>query len=254
MRIPRRRQALSPCFPPRLPNLLQVRIVAAMNTLAEKVAGSLSALETLLDRAAPGHMAVAWTGGKDSTVALALWREALARRGLGPLRAVSIDTGCKFAEIVAFRDKLAVDWQLDLTIARPAVDLASYPLARDKVSCCRDLKITPLRRALEQEHIAVLITGLRGDEHASRAALPFLEKRDDPPHVRAHPLLDWTEMDIWGFTHERGLPFCTLYEQGYRSLGCMPCTSLPTDPADERSGRDQDKERNLERLHSLGYF
>jgi phosphoadenosine phosphosulfate reductase len=61
----------------------------------------------------------------------------LARRGLGPLRAVSIDTGCKFAEIVAFRDKLAVDWQLDLTIARPAVDLASYPLAQDKVSCCR---------------------------------------------------------------------------------------------------------------------
>lgn len=225
-----------------------------MNSLAEKVADSLSALETLLDRAEPRRIAVAWTGGKDSTVSLALWREVLERRGLSPLRAVSIDTGCKFPEIVAFRDRLAVDWHLDLAIARPGVDLAAYPVAVDKVACCRDLKITPLRTALETQGLAVLITGLRGDEHASRATLPFLEERGDPPHVRAHPLLEWTEMDIWAFTHERGLPFCPLYERGYRSLGCIPCTTLPTDPAEERSGRDPDKERNLERLHSLGYF
>jgi phosphoadenylylsulfate reductase (thioredoxin) (EC 1.8.4.8) len=229
-------------------------MVPAMNSLSEKVTAGRAALEGLLTRAEPGRVAVAWTGGKDSTVALALWREVLESRGLGPLRALNLDTGLKFPEIIAFRDRLAGEWGLELTIVRPEVDLSSYPVARDKVACCRDLKIAPLSRALREADIAVLITGLREDEHAARAGLPFLEERADPPHLRANPLADWTEMDIWAHILERGLPYCDLYLQGYRSLGCMPCTHLPTDPADERSGRDQDKERHMAELRSLGYF
>ncbi|WP_461211504.1 phosphoadenosine phosphosulfate reductase family protein [Desulfocurvus sp. DL9XJH121] len=224
-------------------------------SLAQKEAAALAAIDQAFAAAGPGGLAVAWTGGKDSTLVLALVRERLA--ALAPwerVRAVSVDTGCKFPEIVAFRDRLAREWDLDLTIARPGVDLASYPLAVDKVSCCRDLKIRPLARALDEMGVAVLLTGLRADEHPSRASRPPAEAVDEPPHVRVHPILRFTEMDVWAYHADRDLPHCGLYAQGYRSLGCVPCTAKVAGPGPERAGRDADKEAKLETLRSLGYF
>jgi phosphoadenosine phosphosulfate reductase len=206
--------------------------------------------------------AVAYTGGKDSGVVLHQWRTVLAEQGLGPLRAISVDTGLKFPQVTAFRDKLADDWGVELTLARPAVDLASYPVAQDKLACCRDLKIIPLHSALAGTGTNLLFSGIRRDEHPSRAGRPYLEARAAtdiaPAHWQANPILDWTEMDIWAFITGLGLPYCELYHEGYRSLGCMPCTKpcegcVLGDDA-ERAGRDQDKERQLEALTSLGYF
>lgn len=223
-----------------------------MQPLATLVDATLAELNALLASNDPERIAVAWTGGKDSTVALFLWRSLLRGRGLGRARALNLDTGLKFPEIVAFRDRLAEEWDIDLHIARPEVDLASYPVARDKVACCNALKITPLHKALRNQGISVLITGLRRDENTARARLAFQEEHLEPPHLRANPLAAWTEMDVWAFIMERGLPYCSLYDAGYRSLGCRPCTRL--DLTSERSGRDQDKEQRMEELRSLGYF
>ena len=223
-----------------------------MQTLSRLVDATLDDLSTLLASNDPGRIAVAWTGGKDSSVALFLWRSLLRARGLGRARALNLDTGLKFPEINAFRDRISEEWDIDLHIARPEKDLSAYPVARDKLACCQDLKIEPLHKALRGQGISVLITGLRRDEHEARARLPFLEERLEPPHLRANPLAAWTEMDVWAFTLERGLPYCSLYDAGYRSLGCRPCTRL--DLTGERSGRDQDTERRMEELRSLGYF
>jgi len=225
--------------------------------LADKLARSRALLAAL-----PAHLgfmsiAVAYTGGKDSGVALALWREALAGKP-GGIQALSVDTGLKFPQVTAFRDGLCADWNVSLTIARPKVDLAAYPVAQDKVSCCRDLKITPLNRAIRETGVLALITGLRRDEHPSRALRPYAERRpatqDCPEHWQINAILDWTEMDVWAFITGGALPYCELYHEGYRSLGCMPCTRPAGADADERAGRDPDKERQLEILKGLGYF
>ncbi|MGE4296423.1 MAG: phosphoadenosine phosphosulfate reductase family protein [Desulfovibrionaceae bacterium] len=209
------------------------------------------------DAARRGGVAVAWTGGKDSTLVLALWRQWLAAEGLAgdiPLVALSLDTGCKFPEVMVFRDQVAHEWGVALHVARPAVDVAAYPVAEDKVACCGDLKIAPLKAAVTALGIEVLFTGLRRDEHPSRAVRPWLESRLDPAYHMAHPILECTEMDVWAATMEAGLPYCGLYDAGYRSLGCMPCTTAPAGADGERAGRDQGKERKLALLHSLGYF
>ncbi len=220
-------------------------------TLDQKVARSAEILAQLLKMYGPEAVAVAWTGGKDSTVALRLWKDCLDRMNLGPFRALSVDTGLKFPEVIKLRDELASEWGVDLTLARPEIDLKGYPVAVDKVACCRDLKIMPLNRAIARTGIKALITGLRGDEHSSRRGLRAFEEREG--HLQCNPLLEWTEMDVWAFTSGRGIRFCELYGKGYRSLGCMPCTRPATGPK-ERSGRDRDKEKNMGLLRSMGYF
>ena len=250
--------------------------------LADKLARSRAVLAAVRQAFAPAQTAVAYTGGKDSGVALHLWREALAAAGSGsgydsgqlradsPLRAISIDTGCKFPQVTAFRDRLCTDWNVALTIARPrfgllGADLAAYPVAVDKVSCCRDLKIAPLCQALADTDTQALLTGIRRDEHPSRQARQYAELRlaitdggdggpTCPEHWQVNPLLDWTELDIWAFITGEGLPYCELYHEGYRSLGCVPCTRPAGSDDSERAGRDPDKERQLETLKSLGYF
>jgi phosphoadenosine phosphosulfate reductase len=246
--------------------------------LAEKLARARAVLEGVLAATGGAAVAAAFTGGKDSSVVLALWRAALAQAGaqagsavsplaVSPLAAstlavsplaVSVDTGLKFPQVTAFRDRLCADWGVRLVVARPQVDVAAYPVAEDKLACCRDLKIAPLGRALRENGVGVLLTGLRRDEHPSRAHRPYAERREateaTPAHWQVNPILDWTEMDVWAFLTGEALPYCELYHEGYRSLGCMPCTKPAGHDADERAGRDQEKERQLNVLKGLGYF
>jgi phosphoadenosine phosphosulfate reductase len=135
-------------------------------------------------------------------------------------------------------------------IIRPEVELDRYPLAVDPVACCGDLKIRPLNAAIARLAIPALLTGVRADENPDRAARPWLEDHGD--HFRALPILEWTELDIWTFMVRGKIPWCTLYDHGYRSLGCVPCTSRAGHG--ERSGRDGRKEERMGQLRSLGYF
>ncbi|PTN34471.1 phosphoadenosine phosphosulfate reductase family protein [Desulfonatronum sp. SC1] len=224
--------------------------------LHEIILHSRRILEQVLAAHGPEQTAVAWTGGKDSTVVLWLWRSLLRERGMAPCRAVNLDTGLKFPEVLELRDQVAREWEIDLHVQRPYISLDDYPVAQNKLACCRDLKILPLQQAVGDLHLSALLTGLRRDESPSRCDRQPVEPRESPDHLQVNPILDWTEMDIWACIMEQGLPYCTLYAQGYRSLGCMPCTVAPDQAAGggERSGRDQDKERQLETLRSLGYF
>ena len=225
-----------------------------MQTLDERIRATEGLLADLADSVDLSRVRVAWTGGKDSTVVLFIWKALLDHRGAGPVRAINLDTGCKFPEILAFRDRLAGEWGVDLFVARPAVSLDGYPLAEDPVACCGELKVAPLKAALRTTGAIRLITGIRRDEHPDRAGREPLEEREDPAHTLVNPLLDWSEMDVWAFHDRFGLPHCELYDQGYRSLGCRPCTAAPGAGEGERSGRNRDKEQVLSRLTSLGYF
>jgi phosphoadenosine phosphosulfate reductase len=218
--------------------------------LAEKIHLARERMRGALERFGPGTT-VGWTGGKDSTVVLALWRDVLDERGCASmLRALNLDTGCKFPEVLEFRDRLAREWGVEVEVVRPGVDLARYPLAVDPVRCCGDLKIRPLNEAVSRLGIPALLTGVRADENPDRAERPWFEEHGD--HVRILPILEWTELDVWTFLVREGIPWCSLYDQGYRSLGCIPCTSRSG--RGERSGRDAAKEERMGQLRSLGYF
>lgn len=236
----------------------------AQAPLDAKLERSRHILDTLLASTGltPRQMAVAYTGGKDSGVVLHLWRVALSAAGTGPLRAISVDTGLKFPQVTAFRDKHCDDLGVELTLARPQADIATYPVGQDKLTCCGDLKITPLGEALRGTKTSALLVGIRRDEHPTRAGRPYAELRAQtamtPEYWQVNPILDWTEMDIWAFITGQGLPYCGLYHQGYRSLSCMPCTKpcegCVLGDANERQGRDQGKEQQMDALKSLGYF
>ncbi len=236
-----------------------------LQALADQVFDQFSTLITghaagrfpVLSRRTP--FAVAWTGGKDSTVLLHLWKLYLAElpeERRPELVALNIDTGCKFPEVIAFRDRLIEEWGLRCIVVRPEVALEGYPLAVDVTACCAALKIAPLARALAEHEVGVLFCGLRRDEHPGRAERKWLEEREQPHHWQCNPLLDWTELDVWAWIMDQGLPYCELYDQGYRSLGCRPCTAAPGSESGqgERGGRDQRKEAQLDALRSLGYF
>ncbi|WP_027723238.1 phosphoadenosine phosphosulfate reductase family protein [Maridesulfovibrio zosterae] len=228
----------------------EISVTSPLDAKVTHTAGLMSGLLEMYD---PSHIAVAWTGGKDSTVVLALWREVLKSREIDTPFAVSIDTGVKFPEVMSFRDRLAHEWGVEVKIIRPELDIADYPVAVDPVKCCSDLKIQPLQRAIEKFEIDLLITGIRRDEHPSRANRNYIEVRTDPDHTLFNPILEWTEMDIWSFITMHQIPHCELYNIGYRSLGCKPCTML-AGGGNEREGRSAEKEKNLKLLTSLGYF
>lgn len=227
--------------------------MSSIYTLEDKLGFSMALLAEALERAGDGLSVVAWTGGKDSSVALRLWMELLRERDAGMPVALSIDTGLKFPEVISFRHAMAREWGVRVIEAGPE-PRATAPVSEDRLECCRLLKIEPLRAAVAANGIKMLVTGIRRDEHPSRRDREAFESRRNPDYLQVSPLIEWTEMDIWSYIASRELPYCQLYDRGYRSLGCAPCTALPGPDRNERSGRDERKESCLTDLHHLGYF
>jgi sulfate adenylyltransferase subunit 2 len=265
-----------------------------------------------------------WSIGKDSTVMLWLARKAFF--GHVPFPLVHIDTAFKIPEMIAYRDRLAAEWNLNLIYGQNVEALRAkrtFPDGTiDRIACCGALKTEALKKTLSgewprwrfnhatktyevdrnTEPYTGVIAGVRADEEGSRSKERYFSPRnrestwdvgDQPPefwnqyktefapgtHVRVHPLLDWTELNIWEYIEREAIPTVSLYYnhgdgKRYRSLGCYPCTfpveSDARNPAEiiaelrtgkfanvaERSGRAQDKDDGggLETLRRDGYM
>ncbi|MCD6110518.1 MAG: sulfate adenylyltransferase subunit 2 [Thermoplasmata archaeon] len=242
-------------------------------------------------------IAALWSIGKDSTTLVWLIRKAFY--GKVPFPVVHIDTSYKFKEIYAFREKWAKEWNLKLIVGRneEAIKAGMGP-ERGKLQCCTALKTDALKMTIDKYGFKALLLGIRRDEHGIRAKERYFSPRnrefqwnykDQPPelwdqyktkqegeeHIRVHPLLHWTELDIWNYIKREGIPVVELYfakgGRRYRSIGCEPCCSpipsdadtidkiveeLKTTKISERSGRAQDKERAymMQKLRALGYM
>lgn len=223
----------------------------SLTTLNDKVAKSREVLKEALERF-PGKIALAWTGGKDSTTSMHLLRDISG--GRVPIPVLNIDTSVKFKEIYEFRDRIAGEWDLDLRIERNDAALEEIRIAKNKEECCLRLKAEVIAQAMVKYGWEALITGLRWDEQPDRAQVDYFVPYDTPPHVRVQPILHFTELDIWQYIKNNDVPYCVLYKKGYRSLGCEPCTKLGRAGRDERAGRDQSKEEIMKRLRAMGYF
>jgi len=270
------------------------------------------------------NLGMLWSIGKDSTVLLWLARKAFF--GHVPFPLIHIDTSFKIPEMIAYRDRLALEWGIEIIfgINEEAIkNKHTYPDgAVDRITCCRLLKTEALKHTLSgawpryylnhetkqyevyknTEPFTGIIAGVRADEEGSRSKERYFSPRDrenlwdlgdQPPefwnqfktefppgtHVRIHPLLDWTELNIWEYIEREKIPTVSLYYNHgdgtrYRSLGCYPCTFPITSSSRtvreiieelrsgqlkniaERSGRAQDKDDGggLETLRREGYM
>jgi sulfate adenylyltransferase subunit 2 len=240
-------------------------------------------------------IALLWSLGKDSNVMIWLARKAFF--GRVPFPAMHVDTGKKFPEMYAFRERYAKEWNLDLILEScPPIDSVDPTLPPAARSAAR--KTEGLKLALAKHGFDGLIAGIRRDEEATRAkervfsprgAEGIWDVRDQPPefwnhfnaspppgaHLRIHPILHWTEADIWAYTQRENIPIIPLYlsQNGkrYRSLGDQDITfpiasdasnieeilaELETTTVSERSGRamDHESEDAFERLRTAGYL
>jgi phosphoadenosine phosphosulfate reductase len=191
---------------------------------------------------------IAWTTGKDSTAILHLIKETFGKVSMPVLHG---DTTVKFKEIYDFRDKIAEQWGLNLIVVKPEIP-EGFEIASDREKCCHLLKTIPMQKKIKELGLEAVIVGIRWDEQKARAYEDYFSYRKN--HCRIHPILHWTEEDVWRYTKERNVPVNPLYEKGYRSLGCEPCTKPTPEGGTERSGRSQDKEKIMERLRALGYW
>ena len=242
------------------------------------------------------NLGMLWSIGKDSTVLLWLARKAFY--GHVPFPLIHIDTTYKIPEMIEWRDNLAKELNFNLVVATNEKALAEgmHP-DRGRIECCTALKTEGLEIALKERAYEGIIAGVRADEEGTRAKERYFSARDEyndwefreqPPelwdqfktkfapgtHVRVHPLLDWTEINVWEYIDRENVSVVDLYfDQGdgkrYRSLGCAPCTGkidstattipqiideLRATKIPERSGRAQDANRGMEILRKDGYM
>ena len=236
---------------------------------------------------------VMWTGGKDST--LMLWNvRSVCQEQDAPLPPILfIDHGTHFEETWRLLDQVAASWGLKSIIARnddilsrsPAPgspirvrDLSpenqeeatrtgnlekTFPYALGNIVANHLLKTVPMNDAIAKYGFDCVFTGIRWDEDEARSRERFVSPRSRPPHVRVHPILHFSEREVWMETLRLALPRHPLYERGFRSfdgkydskkVGDLPAWQQDFDAVPERFGRAQDKEQIMDRLRDLGYM
>jgi len=148
-----------------------------------------------------------------------------------------LDTVHHFPQTLRYRDEIASKWGLNLITLR-AAEPAPGLWQKDLKACCGKHKVEPLFGALEQHD--TWFTGLRRDQSPTRATLEPIESFTLPTGKalrKISPLAHWSTKDVWTYAKAHQIPLLPLYELGYTSIGCEPCTSLPLDPSNDRSGR-----------------
>ena len=172
----------------------------------------------------------------------------MAIRSQPDIPVLFLETGYHFEETLKYRDQIAADWKLNLRNLEAKQSVADQEAqfgilnktAPDQ--CCKLRKVEPLFAGLAE--FDTWLTALRREQSPSRANLQEIEPFKLPSGKtlrKVSPLAGWTNRDVWAYLGRHGIPELPLYAQGYTSIGCKPCTNLPIDPEDLRSGRWQGK-------------
>jgi phosphoadenosine phosphosulfate reductase len=168
----------------------------------------------------------------------------LLRQHLPDVPVIFLETGYHFAELLAYRDRIAAAWSLNLVNAMPLTTLsdheAQFGLLHivQPTECCSIRKVEPLMRSLEP--YAWWFTGLRREQSPTRAGLQKIEDHKTPTGKRMKKvsiLADWDWAQVTAYAELHQIPKLSLYDRGYTSIGCEPCTAIPAAGADARSGR-----------------
>jgi len=171
--------------------------------------------------------------------------DLIGRAGL-PIDIFVLDTGRLHADTLVLAGRIEQRYGITAKIFRPerqAVNTYVVRFGRDafydsadlRKKCCEIRKVEPLKRALAGKR--AWITGLRRDQAATRSIVPFQEFNRTHGLQKFNPLADWSEADVWAQIRRHDVPYNALYDQGYRSIGCAPCTRPVVPGEDPRAGR-----------------
>jgi len=194
----------------------------------QKVERSLDLLEEAY-REYGESLVVANSLGKDS---VAVWH--LAKRVSLSIRGFAVTTRFKPPETVRFMEEEVARYP-ELRVFRSDGEIPEGLYETDPDRCCDILKVQPTRQAIEEMHVRCWGTGLRCTEGRTRVEFQEVEQRDEGL-LKLNPILIWHEREVWQYLALNGVKVNPLYAEGYRSLGCEPCTKISTDP-NERAGR-----------------
>jgi phosphoadenosine phosphosulfate reductase len=168
----------------------------------------------------------------------------LLRRRIPSIPVLFLDTGYHFAKTYEFRDRMVKEWSLNVVNLQAAQSVAGQEAQfgilnrSDPTRCCQLRKVEPLMSGLEPYE--VWFTGLRREQSPTRANLKKVEEHRLPSGKalwKVSPLADWNWQQVWDYGTSNDIGHLPLYDEGYRSIGCEPCTALPEDPNNPRSGR-----------------
>jgi phosphoadenosine phosphosulfate reductase len=168
----------------------------------------------------------------------------LLRKRVPHIPVLFLETGYHFRATYEYRDELTRDWGVNLVNVVPKDSVADQESAfgvlyrQNPTKCCQLRKVDPLFKALEP--FEIWFTGLRREQSVTRKNLKKTELHRLPTGktlVKMSPLADWSWAQVWEYTGRHKLKYLPQYDQGYLSIGCEPCTALPEDPGNPRSGR-----------------
>jgi phosphoadenosine phosphosulfate reductase len=175
------------------------------------------------------RLVVANSPGKDS---VAVWH--LAKRVSPDIRGFIVTTRFKPSRTVEFMNQEVARYP-ELKVYRSDEQIPEKLYETDPDRCCDILKVQPTRKAVEEMSVACWVTGLRCTEGRTRTDFQEIEERDKGL-IKLNPILLWYEREVWQYLALNKVDVNPLYGEGYRSLGCEPCTTI-SKGLDERAGR-----------------
>ncbi len=156
-----------------------------------------------------------------------------------------LETGFHFAETLAFKEQLTEELDLNVvdlvgehTVESQTARYGPHLFERDPALCCEINKVRPMFDALRG--LDAWVTAFRRDSSPTRAHAPIVDRYELEPGrhiVKINPVVNWTRQDTWAYLNRNGLPHSPLYELGYASIGCAPCTRARFPGEPERAGR-----------------
>lgn len=211
-----------------LENNDDLKVLVDSLTYRQKVERSLMLIEEAYEMYGEGFV-VANSLGKDS---VCVW--ALAKMVSPKIRGFIVTTRFKPPATVSFMHEIEEEYP-ELRIYKNEEEIPERLYENNPDRCCNILKVLPTRWAIEEMNVTCWVTGLRCTEGRTRTDYKEVEERDKGL-MKLNPILIWKEREIWQFLALNGVKVNRLYAEGYRSLGCSPCTKISTDE-NERAGR-----------------
>jgi phosphoadenosine phosphosulfate reductase len=201
--------------------------------------GAETLLNTILEQHAESSLCLTCSFQAEDIIVLSLLRNRMP-----DVPVLFLETGYHFSDTYKFRDRMAEEWKLNLINVLPKKTVEQQEsefgilYREDPAKCCQLRKVEPLMESLEP--FEIWFTGLRREQSPTRKNLKKVEQHRLPSGkmlMKVSLLADWTWGQVWEYTAKHGLSYLPQYDQGYLSIGCEPCTAIPVDPANPRSGR-----------------
>lgn len=228
-----------------------------MKTLHTPESTTLDCLRDAFSRFGLDEIAISFSGAED-VVLIHLGVQIVG----DALPVFTLDTGRLHTETYEFIERVRQHYQIDIDVMFPDAPMLEN-FVREKglfsfyddghLECCAIRKVDPLRRKLTR--LNAWITGQRRDQGVARTELPLeqLDTAFSTPErelTKFNPLANWTSENVWDYIRRNDVPYNTLHDQGFRSIGCAPCTRAVTPDQPERAGRwwwehEEDKECGL---------